>query len=319
MLSDMTPPEVGIHHAVPFPDYLAWPLVNSSAVKAGMQSMLHMHAEIDKLCADVDTKDRRKGRAIHCRLLEPDRYALRFPVAEYCCGLKADGDVCGKNSKYMAAGKWYCGTHKPSGTPEARDYFSPSEGVEIDGVVDAVQRHKAIGLLRSHGGCEVSAIGELFGVRIKIRIDKHLPPGGSCPPSIIDLKKCRTASKEACEKAILNYKYYIQGAVYKGVADELLGCSHRVVFVFIEDTFPHDVCCIFMDDESLAIGRHEVRLVLEQWKDAEADGVYPGGSESIEVGGLPEFYRRRYANWTFEEPKDDRTTTDDAVEPAILF
>lgn len=303
----MSEPDVGIHHAIEFDDYKNWPVVNSGVLKFGMLSMKHMKSAMDGELDSDDTTSRKFGRAVHCRLLEPDLFDFRFQVSTPCCAVLKSGvnkgKQCGKTSRYLDGNSnWFCGQHIPHDFDEPLELVTPDELSRIDRMIASVKKHDAVKLLRAHGGCEVSFIADVFGVRCKGRADKYIP-GGSCPPTVVDIKKCQAGSisKAACEKSITNYGYHRQAAIYKLGLDAITGRDHHFVWVFIEDAPPFDVCVVHMDGETFAIGRHEVRLTLEKWKEAIDADEYPGVSNTIEQGGLTEFYRKRFSNWELNE------------------
>lgn len=83
--------EPGIHRDVPFEEYASWKAINSGVLRWGKVSMKHMKAALDGLVKSEDTKDRKLGRAIHQRVLEPDRPLV---VATQCAAMKKDGTRC---------------------------------------------------------------------------------------------------------------------------------------------------------------------------------------------------------------------------------
>src|SRR3990167_7852132 len=225
------PPGIGIHHGVPFEDYAAWDCVNSGAIKAGLRSMRAMRSFMDGE-RGKDTPDRRFGRAEHGRLLEPDLFDIRFGVATPCAAVKKDGETCGNAAKYLIDRNWLCGVHAPKGSTPETDFVSEPELARIDLMIDNLKGHKAVKLLRAHGGCEVSIVADVFGVRVKCRADKLI----ETVPTVVDVKKVGAGKigpirevkefipqtgtlierpprpPDEIEAAITNYGYHIQAA-----------------------------------------------------------------------------------------------------------
>lgn len=87
----------GIYRDVPFEEYAAWRAINSGVCRWGKVSLKHMKAAFEGRVKSEDTKDRKLGRAIHQRVLEPDAPLL---VAGQCAATKKDGSKC-SNQGYL--------------------------------------------------------------------------------------------------------------------------------------------------------------------------------------------------------------------------
>ena len=65
-------PQDGIYRNVPFADYLEWDAVSNSALSRFARVPAAAHVPID------DTAALALGRALHCAILEPERFAREY-------------------------------------------------------------------------------------------------------------------------------------------------------------------------------------------------------------------------------------------------
>lgn len=294
-------PEIGpgLHRDLPFADYAAVKAVNSGVVKWGIESsMRHMHDALSGRLDSSDTESRKFGRAVHCRLLEPERYGTDVLVSTKCAAQKAKGGKCTNPGKYLDdAERWYCGMHATEEMAQPVDYVDFDEHTRIEAMAAALHEHPALAIARRTGWSEVAVVGELCGVLCKGRLDR-VPEELDI---IIDVKKCGVgkASDEACMTAIANWGYHRQAAMYVDLLrpHHPLGMSPRFAWVFIEDGYPYRPNVIFADDETLECGRWEVEQVLTQYKRCQQLGSFPDYMPDPRrpfVGGLPAWYRKTW-------------------------
>lgn len=293
--------EPGWHRDVPFDEYRKWPLLSPSTLKWGATSMKHLKAAIDGEIERTDSPDLRLGRAFHCRLLEPESFAARWPVATKCAvemkSGERKGEKCGSPGSVQVDGEWRCGRHGAGGE-SVEDYLTVDESARVAALAKSIGSHPGIKLLRSRGGCELAGVWELDGLRMKCRLDKFIPPGGGRPAVVVDLKKCQVGKVErsACERAIFDYRYHIQAAAYTLAAKQIEGLDDvRFVWVFFEDKPPYDVMILQADGMTLSCGEVVLRKIVGDYQKCVAKGVWPGVTNGLQVGGLPEWYLKQFA------------------------
>jgi hypothetical protein len=194
--------------------------------------------------------------------------------------------------------KWFCGQHKPPGvSPVPSDYVSTDEADRIERIAESLSEHKAAAnLLDRQGPSEASVIWRHNELWLKGRIDRCSGRGISTddsPPEILDLKKCQvgSANHADCEKAIYNYNMHRQAAMYVWGIEAVRGTRPNFTWIFVEDGPPYDVCLVRVDEETLEIGRSEIKHVLRLWTQAVSGGSYPGFSPIVFRGGLPAYAR----------------------------
>src|SRR5690606_29876450 len=117
-------------------------------LKNGRPSMKHMKAAVEGKFEDADTTALKFGRAVHCRLLEPERYGTDILVATPCQAMTGKGKPCGARAKnwHQESNTWYCGikSHAPEGCIEPRDYVSEEEAERIERMAKALHDHEAM-------------------------------------------------------------------------------------------------------------------------------------------------------------------------------
>jgi hypothetical protein len=293
-------PAPGIYEGVPYEHYAAWPAVTRNILQLVYEvTPKHAKAAIDGELPDTDSKDRRFGRAEHCRLLEPDVFAERFLIASPCAeplkSGKRKGEPCGCAGVYYRGGFWFCGKHRPDGAQEPRDYLSADQATAIERVKDAVFGHKVVRILRTHGGCEVSVVWNRDGLPCKARLDKMIHKA-NCPNTVLDLKKIQATqgTDHALRRAIRNYSYDIQAAWYTEGVKAVTGDPFRFAWVFTEDAPPFDVRPLWASPAMLEVGRCKVNAAWQTYLRCVQSGEWPGYCDDIEEIAPEPWEMKRY-------------------------
>lgn len=283
--------EPGIYYDVPFPEYLDWPHISRSTLEWGQRSMAHLKAAMDgKMSKESNALE--FGRAYHARLLEPKVYREQFVVRGDCGAIMKSGnrkgESCGAPGRVCSDGVWYCGTHGDvsEADDDKRESVNTRDSEEIEKMAAKVYAHPVVRMIHQEGGFETSLVWDCVGTRIKSRLDKYIP-AGKWPATIVDLKKCRDASENAMERAINNYGYHRQAAMYLDAVESLTGEKADFILVCQEDTPPYAVAVYQVDEASIDIGRSEYRNVLAQMEQCQQSGEWPGYCTDIEPIGLP--------------------------------
>lgn len=288
-------PPAGIHHDVSFGDYAMWPALNFSTLKWAAVSQEHLKASLDGEIEDDETKARKFGRAVHCRLLEPERYTREFLVACPCQGIKKDGDVCGNTaSRYDPEQGWFCGVHGKK-LSEPDNYISESDAEGIERIAAKVRGHDVVKLFKIAGGFEASIVWEPRpGIQGKARLDKLINNGKVC--GVADLKKTQLGKGGWSEfqRAIVNYHYHVQAAWYVDAAKQHLGLTTDPFFwwVSIEEKSPHSVGVFQADAEMIAAGREIYNEWLNKFEASMRDNSWPGYGSDIQMMSLPVWLKR---------------------------
>ena len=168
------------------------------------------------------------------------------------------------------------------------------EHVDVLSDIASLIEHLARGQQdRQHGGREVTALWEAGGIEWKARADKLIMPHGKTPCTVVDLKKCQEADYLSCQKAIDNYDYHVQAALYHEGIKAILGCLPHFVWVFVEEHYPHGIQVIDCDDHTLQAGLDRLLQFEDQYKACLDSGEWPGYGTKIIRGGLPSYRLRQ--------------------------
>lgn len=156
---------------------------------------------------------------------------------------------------------------------------------------EAVAKHAIAKDVFSEGDAEVTSVvfDPQHGIALKARFD-WLPKESNV---VVELKTAEDASKEAFSRALHRLGYVFQAGFYTHVAE--LEKLNRDVFLFVvvEKRPPYEVVVYRLDDESLKIGKEEVRQCLELYRGCKEAKKWPGYSDKIETIGLPEYVKER--------------------------
>lgn len=297
----METPEPGIYPDVPFEQYAAWDAMNASTLVEGLQSMRRLRAKLDGKLPDADSDAKRFGRAVHCRLLEPDRYPTAFPQVAKCVATtkpakKGDEPKPCKNygSVIRTDGEWLCGVHAQGDEYRPKDFITPEESERVEEIRKNAFDHREIRQIRRFFGSEVSIVFDLCGVRCKARLDKLIEAGGGF---IIDVK---TTSKPLTEsgwsKQIADLNYHFKAAFYLEAVKALKGVEPEFWWVVVEVSPPFDVAAIRMSDFDRSAGRWDVMQVLTQYRQCLESGLWPGAfPELVQHVGLPPWKAKEYS------------------------
>lgn len=304
-------PEPGLYQGIDFKTYAAWRAVNSGVLKWGQISPKHFHAAVNGLLPSEDTASKKLGRAIHCYILERDRYESEFNIVGECMALK-DGkrkadtpSKCTNPAKYVAKdGAHYCGVHCPDDQELdfSREIITESQHHQCVRVASALKEHPAMRWLKRKGYSETSIVWDYRGIRMKGRLDRI----SMDHRTVLDLKKIRVGygTTDRCQRQAYDLGYHIQAAGYVEGVNRLTGNPPEFLWIFVEESEPYDVQVIQAGEQDLAIGLHEIKTTLDRYiaaRDAnELYGyvrVFQDGDEqstNIHPGILPLWVLRDY-------------------------
>jgi PDDEXK-like domain of unknown function (DUF3799) len=294
-------PPPGIIYGKSYEEYDSWDALRVSTLKHADKSAKHLKAAIDGRLSGEDTADKRLGRAIHVRLLEPNQWEWRFKVAGPCQAVLKSGankgERCGLKGTRYNGDDWFCGKHAGDGCTTPIDYVTQAEFADLNELDRAVKAHQAVKLLRKHGGSEVSVSFDLDGVRMKGRIDKYIHESADWPASILDIKKVQVGActEYKCQQAVQSYAYHAQLAAYWSALKELEGIDAACYLVFVEDSAPFDVMVMQASPADLECGLNDLHHWLHMYKTGIATGKWPGRAQDIVTGICPDRMLKTYA------------------------
>ena len=271
----------------PFEAYQNDGYVNSSALKAGRKSMLHMKAVIDGVAKDPSPA-MLLGSALHAAIFEPQRFAQMVRVAP---------DV----DRRTKAGKE---EHAAFVASLPKDAIVLS-GEDYQAVRDAQLAVNAsiLPTLMGAGESEVSIYwGEQWRYKVvgcKGRLDwlGHLA-GDTTQGLIIDIKTTRDASPAAFSRAAASYGYVHQAAWYMRAAARLnaMGQCPKIadyLIVAVEMEAPHAVGIYRVSGDDLKAADLDNLETLHRWAAACYANEWPGPTGTgIRTLNVPEWVFR---------------------------
>lgn len=306
-------PAPGMYYDVPFEEYASWRCINGCPYK--WSDPKHFHAAVTGALDKEDTDPMRFGRAMHCYVLERETFSERIPIAQPCSAVIQDkksknfGERCGKAgwkriSYADGTSDWFCGItgHAPPAADAPRDFATPNEIDSFESIHKALHESKFMAQFKRPGWSEVSIVFDILGFKIKCRLDRYCGAvNGSksssllSRPLIIDLKKCAVgrATEYHARKAIVDYGYGVKSAVYRKAIEAHTGVIPEFLWMFVEDSEPHDTLAVFANDDDLEVGWTQVTDSLQMYRDALQSGNMWGamGPQGIDMikGGFPQW------------------------------
>lgn len=221
------------------------------------------------------TKAMQTGTAIHCALLEPAKFSEQYKLMP---------EITDKRLKeYKDAVKQFDGVELITG----------QDALNIKGMIDAVMSNDAArGLLESSGWCEVSGFhtDQDTGVKLRHRFDKLTADGCG-----VDVKKTQSANPDEISKTIYKYGYDMQDALYSDAYEAITGHKlNQFYFIFVEESYPHQVAVVYLDDVSKQIGRDQYKALIGDYQHYTMNPSAVNNNAEIKMISLPEWALRDY-------------------------
>ena len=223
------------------------------------------------------TKAMEIGTAIHCALLEPEKFAATY---------RLDPDLTDKRLKsYKDAVKELQGFN----------FFIGQDAKNINGMMDAVLENDAArDLLHSDGVSELSGfhVDSETGIKLRHRFDRLTADGCG-----VDVKKTQSVRPEELSKTIDKYGYAMQDALYSDAYEAITGRKlNQFYFIFVEESYPHEVAVVYLDDVSKQVGRDQYRNLLIDYDYYKNNPETLKNNAGINMISLPEWALREYEN-----------------------
>lgn len=254
-------------------EYHAHPAIGNSGLTAIARSPAHYYAQF--LAPDRQprepTPDMEFGTAVHCAVLEPQRF----------------------ESEYIAAPKFDRRTKQGKQDAEAFEaanagrLFLPQDQLDAcRRVRDSVHGNPAVSVLLASGEAERSIFwtDDDTGVQCKCRPDWLTGDGRV----IVDVKTTQDARQAGFARSVFQYRYFVQAAWYlNGVSVATADRPEVFVFVAVEKQPPYAVALYFADPDMIAAGKREYRRNLTTYAECLRTDQWPAYPEQILPLSLP--------------------------------
>jgi hypothetical protein len=186
------------------------------------------------------------GSAIHCAILDPERYDSDFLISP-------------KFDKRTSAGKAAFADFER--LSDGKTIIDEEMAEKIKGIKNSVLTHPIAKEMLSSGEAEYSYYSEdsETGLKTKCRPDYHNSD------ALIDLKTTLDASYEGFSRQIGNMGYHIQAAFYLDVFNKSQSLNYKdFYFIAVENTAPYAVAIYRLNSEQIEHGRIAYRSAIKQ-------------------------------------------------------
>ena len=296
-------PEPGVYRGIPAAQYHSCPYFSNSRSRLLVppSTPAHLKAELDE--PPKDKKVWKEGRALHACVLEPERYAAEYRVAEQCIATTKKGERCSKGGTVAVhGGGEVCSTH-------AGDFQRDDEVLLVSSTDDAMAR-ACREALRSHeiaGGFLVTPDAELeltiiwrcpvTGVMCKARVDWYSPTMFDGLP--MDLKGARDASEYEFAKQAHYNGYLRQSVLYRMGLNAVGLPAEMFASVAQEKTKPFELMVYMLGDEATGPlprpgeePQHVARLLfglMRLWDRCHRTNTWPGYPRAVHTMTTPDW------------------------------
>lgn len=262
----------GVYYRMPETEYHRVEAMSASGAKKILRSPMHYKLMRDQ--PSEPTESMEFGTAVHCGVLEPDRYSSRVVLSPYF-------------NKRSNAGKAefaaFCSEHA------GKIVLAQSEHEAAAKCIAAVRASPAARRLLRGAYTEVSLFWRdgQFDVPCKARLDA-INMGGIC-----DLKTSKDASPQEFGKSAANFQYHIQGASNLNGHEAVFGESPEFfAMIVVESEPPHAVAVYDLDRVAILAGLRLFDEAMARYREALAGNKWPGYDERITTLELPRWATR---------------------------
>lgn len=258
---------------LPFSSYLLDGGVSQTTLKTIGQKC-PMVARYNQLNPSEESETFILGSAIHCALLEPERFAVDYAV--------------GPNVKLSTKAGKAAWAEFDAANP-GKIILRHHHGDIIDGILKRTKASAPLSRMRSQeGDHELSLFWDDNGTRCKARLDKLIKGPRY---SIIDIKSTMSAAPDDWKNSFTRYWYHFQAAWYRmGVRAVMGNKPVDVFFICFEKTPPYPTAIYTVKEKSLDVGESQARELLKVYNRCVADNHFPDYSERIVEIGLSKWF-----------------------------
>lgn len=266
-------PVVGIHMGLPAEEYHRINAASNSRLTALERSAAHLRAAIEEPREPTDAQE--FGTACHFAVLQPDFFTALY--------LRGPDGPWNKNP-------WKAEVDAMRAENPTKHVLRADAFDAIRRIVDNVYAHPAarIALTGTASLTELSCVwlNDDTAIDCKARIDLLNEQIGAT----VEFKSALDASDKAFEKAIYNFRYYRQGAMYLDGMSILrpdVPWQHHII-VASEKTPPYAVNVFRLRDDAIQAGRDELRPLLRRYAQCITKNEWPAyGTEFKEISLPP--------------------------------
>lgn len=269
-------------------DYHASQGISASGMKLFSQGAIKYWAQKivpDPDLEDVDEKEKSNfaiGKAGHCRVLEPERFASTYVQMER--GAKRAGKAWADFQTEHIGKKILTHEQYRIATRCAESILSHESAA-------------AIALRLGIAECSFRWMDKATGMFCKSRPDYHVAPCEECPNGLLfDLKFEESSDKDKFQKSSYEYGYHIQAAWNQNALMEFYGTTEMAPFVFIvvEKHYPWVTVAYETPEESISVGQRIIEKNMIEYAKCMETGVWAPKYNTMQTVELPRWAKERY-------------------------
>lgn len=262
-------------------------IATASGLKRLLRSPAHFRHWVKTPDDDKESAVLTFGRALHCAVLEPERFLKAYAVVEPGA------------PSYPTAKQWNAKGKRTPDSQAAIDYWtewnannrgrvrmSATDYDRARAMADSVRMHPVAAGLLVGGEREVTFRwrDEESGVACKSRADLYAPG-----EFLMDLKSCRDASPEGFARAVHSYTYDLQAAHYVEGVRAGGDAIRYFIFLAVESEAPYVCQPYLLDAAAEQRGYTLRRQAIKRQAECLRSGRWPGYSDQLSEIHLPAF------------------------------
>jgi hypothetical protein len=262
-------------------DYHSGPGLSVSGAKRLLVTPYHYHALTGERAAPpkAPTPGMVNGTLVHCLVLEPDEFGLRYAVGP-------DADTRSKAWKEFAADAGAAGLEVITSMAYDR---ARGQAQALRAVPEVAELLTAPGFIAEQS---VFWRDEAHGLLLKCRPDGRAPVSHGAASVLLDVKTCTDASDEGFASAAAKFGYYMQDPWYCEGVEAATGMPVLgMVFGVVESEYPYAARALMLSDEARREGREANAKARATYAGCLTRGEWPGYPPGIAVVDLPRWFR----------------------------
>lgn len=189
------------------------------------------------------------GSAVHSRVLEPENFERDFAISPVF------------NLQTKAGRNFRDAFHQQNADKIIIDEIQNEQALAM---AEAILKNPLASALLDGALVEQSIYFDIYETTSNQKITLKVRPDAVSlnTPDVIDIKTCSSATYEAVQKSIINFKYHLSAALYLDGVNrcvdllEQTNCTlyQNFVFIFVENEPPYQTAIYNLDQELLNIG-----------------------------------------------------------------
>jgi hypothetical protein len=268
---------IGRHTGIPAPDYHTMPCVTYGVLRAVSKCPAKAQLMLGRRAVEPSSDVERLGIAIHCAILEPDRFEFGYVATTCQAMLRNKHTRCNERAFLRHRGEWYCRLHARDLEPD-EDAPATADEREIE-ICKAVRKR-----FQAHSG-----VRELLGVGLESEVsliwkDPATGLDCKCRPDLlaldgtiaVDLKSTAASAHPLVFGRRAVQGGYLHQAAFTRMACRELAISLRDYYIIaLETNEPYCVAAYRIREGDIDWAEEELHAGLRLLSDCLASGQWP--------------------------------------------